>query len=81
MVADFDKPTVRARVEQALDELFAQVLVWGGVITGEHGIGLAKKTVVAGGDERSRARSPCPAQADARSARYSEPWKICWLTG
>ena len=43
MVADFDKPTVRARVEQALDELFAQVLVWGGVITGEHGIGLAKK--------------------------------------
>lgn len=34
---------VRARVEGALDELFAQVLAWGGVITGEHGIGLAKK--------------------------------------
>jgi glycolate oxidase len=34
---------VRARVERALDELFAQVLAWGGVITGEHGIGLAKK--------------------------------------
>ncbi|MGI8431532.1 MAG: FAD-binding oxidoreductase, partial [Chthoniobacterales bacterium] len=29
--------------EQALDELFAQVFAWGGVITGEHGIGLAKK--------------------------------------
>jgi FAD/FMN-containing dehydrogenase len=28
--------------EAALDELFAQVLTWGGVITGEHGIGLAK---------------------------------------
>ncbi len=27
----------------ALDELFEQVLAWGGVITGEHGIGLAKK--------------------------------------
>jgi glycolate oxidase len=26
-----------------LDELFAQVLEWGGVITGEHGVGLAKK--------------------------------------
>jgi glycolate oxidase len=26
-----------------LDELFDQVLAWGGVITGEHGIGLAKK--------------------------------------
>src|SRR5213596_207668 len=34
---------VRDKVERALDELFAQVLAWGGVITGEHGIGLAKK--------------------------------------
>jgi glycolate oxidase len=34
---------VREKVEHALDELFAQVLTWGGVITGEHGIGLAKK--------------------------------------
>ncbi len=34
---------VRERVDHALDELFAQVLAWGGVITGEHGIGLAKK--------------------------------------
>jgi len=34
---------VREKVESALDELFAQVLAWGGVITGEHGIGLAKK--------------------------------------
>ena len=34
---------VREKVEVALDELFAQVLKWDGVITGEHGIGLAKK--------------------------------------
>src|SRR3954469_3554450 len=34
---------VRERVERALDDLFKQVLTWGGVITGEHGIGLAKK--------------------------------------
>jgi glycolate oxidase len=34
--------TVRERVERALGDLFAQVLTWGGVITGEHGIGLAK---------------------------------------
>ncbi|MGI9114504.1 MAG: FAD-binding oxidoreductase [Chthoniobacterales bacterium] len=34
---------VRDKVQSALDELFAQVLTWGGVITGEHGIGLAKK--------------------------------------
>jgi glycolate oxidase subunit GlcD len=43
MAAHYDDPAVRARVEAALDELFAQVLAWGGVITGEHGIGLAKK--------------------------------------
>jgi glycolate oxidase len=43
MAADYDRPEVRAKVEEALDELFAQVLAWGGVITGEHGVGLAKK--------------------------------------
>jgi glycolate oxidase len=36
-------PGVREKVQRALDDLFAQVLAWGGVITGEHGIGLAKK--------------------------------------
>src|SRR5436189_2829264 len=36
-------PAVREKVDQALDDLFDQVLKWGGVITGEHGIGLAKK--------------------------------------
>lgn len=35
--------SVREKVERALDDLFKQVLAWGGVITGEHGIGLAKK--------------------------------------
>jgi glycolate oxidase len=43
MAADFADLAVQQRVERALDELFAQVLSWGGVITGEHGIGLAKK--------------------------------------
>ncbi len=31
------------QIAQALDDLFKQVLAWGGTITGEHGIGLAKK--------------------------------------
>jgi glycolate oxidase len=43
MAAHYDDIEVRSKVEQALDELFAQILAWGGVITGEHGIGLAKK--------------------------------------
>ncbi len=34
---------VREKVEHASDALFSQVLAWGGVITGEHGVGLAKK--------------------------------------
>ena len=34
---------IKKKVTQALDELFAKVLEWGGVITGEHGIGLAKE--------------------------------------
>ncbi len=43
MAAHYDDLAVHDRVELALDELFAQVLAWGGVITGEHGIGLAKE--------------------------------------
>lgn len=43
MVEDYANPAVQQRVDGALDELFHQVLAWGGVITGEHGIGLAKK--------------------------------------
>ncbi|CAN5585554.1 FAD-linked oxidase C-terminal domain-containing protein [soil metagenome] len=43
MAENYQDPAVQERVENALDELFAQVLAWGGVITGEHGIGLAKK--------------------------------------
>jgi glycolate oxidase len=36
-------PRVKKRTRSALDQLFRQVLAWDGVITGEHGIGLAKK--------------------------------------
>lgn len=32
----------RPRLKRALDELFDKVIEWGGAITGEHGIGLAK---------------------------------------
>lgn len=43
MAANYHDPAVHEKVESALDELFAQVLAWGGVITGEHGVGLAKQ--------------------------------------
>ena len=43
VMVDFTQPGAEARAEAALDELFAQVIAWGGAISGEHGIGLAKK--------------------------------------
>src|SRR5438477_11653145 len=43
MTKDYATPEMQEKVDRALDDLFAQVLAWGGVITGEHGIGLAKK--------------------------------------
>jgi glycolate oxidase len=42
IMVDLTQPNASARCEAALDELFRQVLTWQGVITGEHGIGLAK---------------------------------------
>jgi glycolate oxidase len=43
VMVDQSQPGARQRSEAALDDLFQQVLAWDGVITGEHGIGLAKK--------------------------------------
>ncbi len=43
IMVDFTQPGAKRRSEAALDELFRQVLAWGGSITGEHGIGIAKK--------------------------------------
>lgn len=43
LMVDLAQPGAKARSDTALDELFSQVLKWGGAITGEHGVGLAKK--------------------------------------
>lgn len=43
MVKDYNDPIVRDRADAALDLLFKWVLAQGGAITGEHGVGLAKK--------------------------------------
>lgn len=43
MVGDYQDPAIRQRADQALDLLFNWVLAQGGAITGEHGVGLAKK--------------------------------------
>ena len=43
VMVDYKVPQAARRADAALDDLFHQVLAWGGAITGEHGIGLAKK--------------------------------------
>jgi glycolate oxidase len=43
VMVDDARPGAADRSRAALDALFKQVLAWGGVITGEHGIGLAKQ--------------------------------------
>jgi len=43
VMVDATDPDPQKRAEPALDDLFKQVLEWDGAITGEHGIGLAKK--------------------------------------
>ena len=43
VMVDYTQPGAKERSEAALDDLFQQVIAWGGAITGEHGVGLAKK--------------------------------------
>ena len=43
VMVDYTQPGAKARSEKCLDELFCWVIAAGGSITGEHGIGLAKK--------------------------------------
>lgn len=59
MVDKPDEPATKERMERALDALFQGVLAMGGSITGEHGVGLAKKrwwteAVNAGADDLHR---------------------------
>ena len=43
VMVDYTQRNADRRADAALDELFRQVVAWGGSITGEHGIGIAKK--------------------------------------
>ena len=43
MVDDYTNPEVREKADAALDELFTWIIANRGAITGEHGVGLAKK--------------------------------------
>ena len=66
-------------MEHALDELFQQVLAWGGVITGEHGIGLAKKRWWPEATSDVSRRDASRDQKCARSGGNSESWKVSGL--
>jgi glycolate oxidase len=42
-MVDYKQPGAKKRSEAALDDLFGQIIAWRGSITGEHGVGIAKK--------------------------------------
>ena len=42
-MVDMTEPGMKKKSDRALDALFRKVVELGGVVTGEHGIGLAKK--------------------------------------
>ena len=64
-LVDPDDETAERRAEEVYDRIVEQAIEWGGTATGEHGIGMGKRTFLelehgAGGVEtmgRSRARS------------------------
>ena len=68
MVKDYEIPEVREKADHALDELFHWIIKSGGVITGEHGIGLAKKRWFADavGEEAVSAHSALKLAMDPR---------------
>ena len=76
MVADYQEPAVQKKVERALDELFQQVLAWGGVITGRARHRPGEETLVAAGDQRCRARGASRDQGCARSRGDSESGEV-----
>ncbi len=43
VMVDYTQPGAKQHAQAALNGLFRQVIAWGGSITGEHGIGIAKK--------------------------------------
>ena len=43
----FDEEHEMDRVQNAIDQVFAQTLKFGGTITGEHGVGIAKQKYLA----------------------------------
>lgn len=43
IMVDYEVADAKEKSKAALDDLFKQIISWGGAITGEHGIGIAKK--------------------------------------
>jgi glycolate oxidase iron-sulfur subunit len=56
-----------------MKEIFGHALSLGGTITGEHGVGLAKKAVPQGPDRRRQPRPPQAGEADARPRKPPQP--------
>ena len=64
------------RVESAFQEIVTETVRRGGTITGEHGVGLAKKKFLPESVGRREHRAHASAQAGIRSPPYSQSGKM-----
>ena len=76
VMVDYKQPGAKRRSYRALDELFRQVLAWGGSITGEHGIGLAKQRWWPLAVSQGSARAASHYQALPRPQRHPQPRQV-----
>ena len=60
------------RVHKAFEPMFRRTLELGGTITGEHGVGLAKKAMAAPADGRRQLRADEAGEGDTRSGRPAQ---------
>ena len=79
MVGEYQDAQIHARADAALDELFSQIIAWGGAITGEHGIGLAKKPWWNLALSERKPRAPWRPQARTRSEGAAQSRKVCLI--
>ncbi len=70
--AGMDKAAFMAREDDIQDAVFAIVAKYGGSISAEHGIGIAKRDAAAAGEGSCGDRTDAHAEGDARSERDSQ---------
>jgi glycolate oxidase len=75
-MVDYTQPGAKKRAKKCLDELFRWVIASGGAISGEHGIGLAKKRWWPQADFKRSARTSSRRETRARPEGHFESRQV-----